>query len=185
MRILYLADIRFPIERANGIQTMETCYALAERGHEILLLVRPDTATPPRDPFVFYDLAPQARLRVRQQRRGVLHHAPDVVRRLAHGHAADGVAGQFNVGDPLGRPRARVEIRSALHDAEERLLRRASVRRLAPFKPAHRALVGDLQARRRFGGRLHAIAAQHARQARVFALTGPTRCRRLIRAAPS
>ena len=57
MRILYFADIRFPLERANGIQTMQTCYALVERGHEIRLVVKPDTHKPPRDPFEFYGLA--------------------------------------------------------------------------------------------------------------------------------
>ena len=31
MKLLYLADIRFPMERANGIQTIETCHALARR----------------------------------------------------------------------------------------------------------------------------------------------------------
>jgi len=56
VRILYLADIRFPLERANGIQTMETCYALAARGHEVSLAVRPDSHQPRRDPFVFYGL---------------------------------------------------------------------------------------------------------------------------------
>lgn len=64
MRILYLADIRFPLERANGIQTMQTCHALAERGHVVHLLVRPDTRTPPCDPFAFYDLPPDARLTI-------------------------------------------------------------------------------------------------------------------------
>ena len=54
MRLLYFADIRFPLERANGIQTMETCYALAERGHDVRLVVKPDTHTPARDPFEFY-----------------------------------------------------------------------------------------------------------------------------------
>ncbi|MEO6212246.1 MAG: glycosyltransferase family 4 protein [Vicinamibacterales bacterium] len=58
MRILYFADIRFPLERANGIQTMETCYALAERGHEVRLIVKPDTRSPARDPFEFYGLPP-------------------------------------------------------------------------------------------------------------------------------
>ena len=57
MRILYFADIRFPLERANGIQTMETCYALAQRGHRVHLVVKPDTRTPRRDPFEFYGLA--------------------------------------------------------------------------------------------------------------------------------
>ena len=56
MRILYFADIRVPLERANGIQTMETCYALGERGHSVRLVVRPDTQNPPRDPFAYYDL---------------------------------------------------------------------------------------------------------------------------------
>ena len=54
MRILYLADIRFPLERANGIQSMETCHALARRGHAVTLIVRPDTHVPPRDPYAFY-----------------------------------------------------------------------------------------------------------------------------------
>lgn len=64
MRILYFADVRFPLERANGIQTMQTCYALAERGHSVDLAVRPDTHTPARDPFEYYDLPPLDRLRI-------------------------------------------------------------------------------------------------------------------------
>jgi len=56
VRILYLADIRFPLERANGIQSMETCHALAARGHDVTLVVRPDTHAPARDPFEFYGL---------------------------------------------------------------------------------------------------------------------------------
>lgn len=56
MRILYLADIRFPLERANGIQSMETCHALASRGHAVTMAVRPDTQVPARDPFTFYGL---------------------------------------------------------------------------------------------------------------------------------
>ncbi len=56
MNILSFADTRFPIERANGVQTMQTCHALATRGHHVTLLVRPDTATPPRDACAFYGL---------------------------------------------------------------------------------------------------------------------------------
>ena len=62
MRILYFADIRFPLERANGIQTMETCHALAERGHDVRLVVKGDTQSPPRDPFDFYGLPRHPRL---------------------------------------------------------------------------------------------------------------------------
>jgi glycosyltransferase involved in cell wall biosynthesis len=64
LRILYLADIRFPLERANGIQTMETCYALAERGHRVELVVRPDTQTPARNAFEYYGLPPLDRLTI-------------------------------------------------------------------------------------------------------------------------
>ena len=66
MTVLYCADTRFPIERANGVQTMATCHALASRGHEILLLTRPDTALERRDPFAFYGRAPIDRLRFEQ-----------------------------------------------------------------------------------------------------------------------
>jgi glycosyltransferase involved in cell wall biosynthesis len=62
--VLYFADTRFPIERANGVQTMATCHALARRGHEVTLIVRPDSAPEPRDPFTFYDWPPISTLRV-------------------------------------------------------------------------------------------------------------------------
>jgi glycosyltransferase involved in cell wall biosynthesis len=64
VRITYFADVRFPLERANGIQTMETCYALAKRGHTVDLIVRPDTHAPARDPYAYYGLTPDSRLRV-------------------------------------------------------------------------------------------------------------------------
>jgi glycosyltransferase involved in cell wall biosynthesis len=57
MDILCFADTRFPIERANGVQTMATCHALAARGHRVTLMVRPDIEVPRRDPFTFYGLA--------------------------------------------------------------------------------------------------------------------------------
>ena len=58
VRILSFADTRFPIERANGVQTMATCRALAARGHHITLLVKSDSAAQPRDPFEFYGVTP-------------------------------------------------------------------------------------------------------------------------------
>ena len=64
MKLLYFADTRFPIERANGAQTMATCQALARRGHEVTLYVRPDTASSQRDPFVFYGVPPVDRLEI-------------------------------------------------------------------------------------------------------------------------
>ena len=80
MRILYFADIRFPLERANGIQTMETCHALAMRGHEVRLVVRPDTHAPARDPFDYYGLPHSPRLNIER----VPASGPRFARRVAY-----------------------------------------------------------------------------------------------------
>lgn len=68
MHITYFADIRFPLERANGVQTMETCHALARRGHDVRLVVRPDSAVPPRDPWAYYGLPRVAALTIERVR---------------------------------------------------------------------------------------------------------------------
>jgi glycosyltransferase involved in cell wall biosynthesis len=80
VRILYLADIRFPLERANGIQSMETCHALARRGHDVHMIVRPDTTRPARDPYVFYGLPRIDRLTI--ERAPVV--GPSVARRMGY-----------------------------------------------------------------------------------------------------
>jgi glycosyltransferase involved in cell wall biosynthesis len=96
VRILYFADIRFPLERANGIQTIETCHALASREHTVHLIVRPDTHTPPRDPLVYYGLNPIATL--------TIERAP--VRGPAFGRRLGYLA--FILGRASGRARADV-----------------------------------------------------------------------------
>jgi glycosyltransferase involved in cell wall biosynthesis len=78
-RILCFADVRFPLERANGIQTAETCAALARRGHRVSLLVRPDTARPARDPLAYYGIADAPGLSVER----VTVTGPETVRRAA------------------------------------------------------------------------------------------------------
>lgn len=98
MRILYLADIRFPLERANGIQTMETCYAVAERGHVVQLVVRPDSHAPARDPFEYYGLPRIDRLLI--ERAPV--SGPPAARRL--GYLA------FAAGRTAGRGRAELVV---------------------------------------------------------------------------
>jgi len=103
VRIAYFADVRFPLERANGIQTMETCYALAGRGHAVDLIVRPDTQSPGRDPFVFYGLAPDARLRI--ERAPVA--GPSAARRLGYlafalGRSADRARADLLITRDLG-----------------------------------------------------------------------------------
>jgi glycosyltransferase involved in cell wall biosynthesis len=77
-RVFCVADVRFPLERANGIQTMETCAALARRGYEVRLVVRPDTAVPARDPFDYYGVAADPRLSIERVRVA----GPSTVRRI-------------------------------------------------------------------------------------------------------
>jgi glycosyltransferase involved in cell wall biosynthesis len=67
-RILCVADVRFPVERANGIQTIETCAALARRGYAVRLVVRPDTTVPARDPFEYYGVERDPRLSIERVR---------------------------------------------------------------------------------------------------------------------
>jgi glycosyltransferase involved in cell wall biosynthesis len=96
VRITYFADVRFPLERANGIQTMETCQALAARGHHVDLIVRPDTESPARDPFVFYGLPPTPTLKIER----AVVSGPQPARRL--GYLA------FALGRAIGTSRADV-----------------------------------------------------------------------------
>lgn len=54
MKILYIANIRLPTEKAHGVQIMKTCEAFAHLGHEVELVV-PDRKTPiTEDPFAYY-----------------------------------------------------------------------------------------------------------------------------------
>jgi len=39
MKILYIANIRMPTEKAHGIQIMKMCEAFADLGHEVILVV--------------------------------------------------------------------------------------------------------------------------------------------------
>ncbi len=66
MKFLYLADIRFPMERANGIQTIETCHALARRGVDVELAVRRSDARSDAECLSFFDLEPHPRLHLRR-----------------------------------------------------------------------------------------------------------------------
>jgi len=59
VRLLYLADIRFPLERANGIQTFETCRAAApkmvEQGSGVVINVSSGGASRAHRGMVAYD----------------------------------------------------------------------------------------------------------------------------------
>lgn len=64
MKLLYLADIRFPMERANGIQSIETTHALARRGVEVTLVVRRTDERSDEECLAFFGLEPHPKLRL-------------------------------------------------------------------------------------------------------------------------
>ena len=68
MKLLYIADIRFPMERANGIQTIETCHALARRGIDVEVVVRRSDARSDAECLAFFDLSPNPNLHLRRVR---------------------------------------------------------------------------------------------------------------------
>src|SRR6478672_4582100 len=59
---------------------METCHALARRGHDVHVVVRPDTHVPARDPYTFYGLPRLDRLSIE---RAPLT-GPETARRLGY-----------------------------------------------------------------------------------------------------
>lgn len=68
MKIVYVANIRMPSEKAHGAQIMKTCEAFAELGHDVELIVPDRTSTIEEDPFEYYGLVtrfPVRRLPVR------------------------------------------------------------------------------------------------------------------------
>jgi len=60
------ADIRFPLERANGVQIVKTAAALARGGHATTLLVRKSDPRETAEILALYGIAADARLRVRR-----------------------------------------------------------------------------------------------------------------------
>jgi glycosyltransferase involved in cell wall biosynthesis len=55
-KLIYIANIRLPTEKAHGIQIMEMCNAFARSGTEVELVV-PRRLNPIKgDPFVYYDV---------------------------------------------------------------------------------------------------------------------------------
>ncbi len=57
MKIIYLANIRLPTEKAHGAQIMKTCEALAKAGAEVELVVT-NRKSEQADPFAYYGVEP-------------------------------------------------------------------------------------------------------------------------------
>lgn len=56
MKILYLANIRLPTEKAHGLQIMKTCAALSAAGHEVTLAVSARHSSGAEEIFSYYKL---------------------------------------------------------------------------------------------------------------------------------
>jgi glycosyltransferase involved in cell wall biosynthesis len=56
MKIIYIANMRVPTEKAHGVQIMKTCEAFVELGHQVELLVPERASAITTDPFEYYDL---------------------------------------------------------------------------------------------------------------------------------
>ncbi len=56
MKIVYIANIRLPTEKAHGIQIMNMCNAFASLGHEVTLIVPARNSHITADPFEYYDV---------------------------------------------------------------------------------------------------------------------------------
>lgn len=57
MKLIYVANIRLPTEKAHGYQIMKTCEAIAASGIELRLLATNRTTQIQEDPFTYYRLA--------------------------------------------------------------------------------------------------------------------------------
>jgi glycosyltransferase involved in cell wall biosynthesis len=69
--IMILADIRFPLERANGVQIVKTAAALARAGSRVRLVVRRSDPRPTPEVLALFGVEPHPGLEVRRLR--VLH----------------------------------------------------------------------------------------------------------------
>lgn len=59
MRIVYLANIRLPTEKAHGLQIMEMCRAFARNGNQVRLVVPNREKTTVGTPWEFYGMNPE------------------------------------------------------------------------------------------------------------------------------
>lgn len=55
-KLIYIANIRLPTEKAHGIQIMKTCEAFANLGHKVELVVPRRFNFIKEDPFEYYDV---------------------------------------------------------------------------------------------------------------------------------
>lgn len=68
IRLVYITDIRFPMERANAIQTINTCHSIAEKGVDVHLIVRRMDKRTDLECLEYYGLKPVSSLHLHRIR---------------------------------------------------------------------------------------------------------------------
>lgn len=63
MKLLYLANMRLPTEKAHGLQVMKMCEAFARLGHEVTLVVPWRFGRVEANPYEYYDVERNFRIR--------------------------------------------------------------------------------------------------------------------------
>ena len=63
MKIIYIANLRLPTEKAHGIQVMKMCEAFAQQGNELELIIPRRINSIKDDPFDYYGVARVFRIR--------------------------------------------------------------------------------------------------------------------------
>ena len=103
LEVLVPADIRFPLERANGVQIVKTAAALSGAGARTTLLVRQSDPRPTSDILALFGVDPHPCLRVR--RLGVLHRRGTFVLPRASFLARATIIRRCRAISPTGRSR--------------------------------------------------------------------------------
>src|SRR3989344_4995799 len=63
MKIIYIANIRLPTEKAHGVQIMKTCEAFARLGHDVELVVTDRKTHITNEPFSYYGVEENFRIK--------------------------------------------------------------------------------------------------------------------------
>lgn len=82
MKLTYIANIRFPTERAHGIQIMSMCEALGEQGIDVTLLVSDRKTHITEEPFYYYGV--KKAFKVQRLKTFDLTHYGHIFRALAY-----------------------------------------------------------------------------------------------------
>ena len=113
MKITYCANVRFPTEKAHGVQIAKMCEAFAELGHEVNLVVTDRVSGINTDAFSYYQIKPNFRI--------VRVSVPDTVHLGRFGFIFSELVFAWKIRRHLTNARARADL---IYGRDERVLSR-------------------------------------------------------------